>query len=47
MVDALGLVLLLALLSGALMAQQTGYQFQGTLPSWIVGSIVAASLVTG
>jgi phospholipid/cholesterol/gamma-HCH transport system permease protein len=28
------------------MAQQTGYQFQGTLPSWIVGSIVAASLVT-
>jgi phospholipid/cholesterol/gamma-HCH transport system permease protein len=46
MVDALGLVLLLAVLGGALMAQQTGYQFQGTLPAWIVGSIVAASLVT-
>jgi phospholipid/cholesterol/gamma-HCH transport system permease protein len=44
--DALGLVLLLAVLGGALIAQQTGYQFQGTLPSWIVGSIVAASLVT-
>lgn len=45
-VDSLGLVLLLAVLGGALMAQQTGYQFQGTLPAWIVGSIVAASLVT-
>jgi phospholipid/cholesterol/gamma-HCH transport system permease protein len=44
--DAVGLVLLLAVLGGALMAQQTGYQFQGTLPSWIVGSILAASLVT-
>jgi phospholipid/cholesterol/gamma-HCH transport system permease protein len=45
-VDALGLSLLLAVLGGALIAQQTGHQFQGTLPSWIVGSIVAASLVT-
>lgn len=44
--DALGLVLLLATLGGALIAQQTGYQFQGTLPSWVVGSIVAASLIT-
>lgn len=44
--DAVGLVLLLAVLGGALMAQQTGYQFQGTLPSWVVGSILAASLVT-
>jgi phospholipid/cholesterol/gamma-HCH transport system permease protein len=46
MVDALLLVLLLAVLAGALIAQQTGLQFQGTLPSWVVGSIVAASLIT-
>lgn len=44
--DAIGLVLLLAVLGGALIAQQTGYQFQGTLPSWVIGSIVASSLVT-
>jgi phospholipid/cholesterol/gamma-HCH transport system permease protein len=44
--DLLPLASLLALLGGALMAQQTGYQFEGTLPSWVVGSVVAASLVT-
>jgi phospholipid/cholesterol/gamma-HCH transport system permease protein len=44
--DLLPLAILLALLGGALIAQQTGYQFQGTLPAWVVGSIVAASLVT-
>lgn len=45
-IDSAGLVALLSLLGGALIAQQTGYQFQGTLPAWVVGSIVAASLVT-
>lgn len=44
--DALGLVLVLSMLGGVLIAQQTGVQFQGTLPAWVVGSIVAASLVT-
>jgi phospholipid/cholesterol/gamma-HCH transport system permease protein len=44
--DALPLVLLLTGLGGALISQQTGYQFQGNLPSWVVGSVVAASLVT-
>jgi phospholipid/cholesterol/gamma-HCH transport system permease protein len=44
--DSLWLVLLLAVLGGALIAQQTGYQFQGSLPAWVVGSIVAASLIT-
>jgi phospholipid/cholesterol/gamma-HCH transport system permease protein len=44
--DALGLVLVLSVLGGLLIAQQTGVQFQGTLPAWVVGSIVAASLVT-
>jgi len=45
-VDALPLVAVLAGMGGALIAQQTGYQFQGTLPSWIVGSVVAASVIT-
>ena len=44
--DALPLTVLLAALGGALVAQQTGYQFQGTLPAWVVGSIVAASSIT-
>jgi phospholipid/cholesterol/gamma-HCH transport system permease protein len=45
-IDSLALVLLLAGLGGALLAQQIGYQFQGSLPAWVVGSILAASLVT-
>jgi phospholipid/cholesterol/gamma-HCH transport system permease protein len=45
-VDALPLSIFLAALGGALISQQTGYQFQGTLPPWIVGSIVAASAIT-
>lgn len=45
-IDALPLVIFLSALGGALLSQQTGYQFQGTLPAWVVGSIVAASAVT-
>jgi phospholipid/cholesterol/gamma-HCH transport system permease protein len=44
--DALPLVVCMSGLGGALISQQTGYQFQGTLPSWVVGSVVAASVVT-
>lgn len=44
--DALGLTLLLSGLGGLLISQQTGYQFQGNLPLWVVGSIVSSSLVT-
>lgn len=44
--DLLPLAVLLAALGGALIAQQTGYQFKGALPSWVVGSIVAAGLIT-
>ena len=44
--DTLGLALLLSTLGGALIALQTGYQFQGNLPAWVVGSIVASSVVT-
>ena len=45
-VDALPMTLTLAALGGALISQQTGYQFQGTLPNWVVGAVVAASVIT-
>jgi phospholipid/cholesterol/gamma-HCH transport system permease protein len=45
-VDALPLTLLLSALGGMLIALQTGYQFAGNLPFWVVGSIVASSVVT-
>lgn len=44
--DTLPLALLLSSLGGLLISQQTGYQFQGDLPAWVIGSIVASSLVT-
>lgn len=44
--DAFGLIIFLALLGGAIIAQQTGVQFEGNLPSWVVGAIVAASTIT-
>lgn len=44
--DSLGLVLVVAVLGGALIAQQIGVQFEGNLPSWVVGAIVAASTIT-
>lgn len=44
--DSFGLVILVALLGGALIAQQTGVQFEGNLPTWVVGAIVAASTIT-
>lgn len=44
--DALPLVLLLSTLGGALISLQTGFQFQGNLPMWVIGSIVSSSLIT-
>jgi phospholipid/cholesterol/gamma-HCH transport system permease protein len=44
--DALPLVLLLSTLAGALISLQTGFQFQGNLPAWVIGSIVSSSLIT-
>ena len=44
--DALPLVLLLSAMGGALISLQTGYQFGDSLPNWVVGSIVASSLIT-
>jgi phospholipid/cholesterol/gamma-HCH transport system permease protein len=44
-VDSLPLVLLVASLSGSILAQQSGYQFTD-LPMWIVGNAVAAGMLT-
>lgn len=40
------LVLLVAMIAGAVTSEQTGYQYSSTLPPWIVGSVVTASVVT-
>src|SRR5688572_15349551 len=44
--DALPLVLLLTTIGGGLISLQTGFQFQGNLPAWVIGSIVSSSLIT-
>jgi len=44
-VDSLALVLLVGALSGSVLAQQSGYQFE-TLPMWVVGEAVAAGMLT-
>lgn len=45
-VRSLPLVLVMAVLGGAVTSQQTGNQFTGALPLWVVGSVVAASVIT-
>lgn len=45
-VRSLPVVILVAALSGAVTSQQSGYQFTGTVPIWVIGSIVAASVLT-
>jgi len=45
-VASVPLVAVVAMISGAVTSQQTGYQFTGSLPVWIVGSVVAASVIT-
>jgi phospholipid/cholesterol/gamma-HCH transport system permease protein len=34
------------MIAGAVTSQQTGYQFTGSLPLWVVGSVVTASVIT-
>jgi phospholipid/cholesterol/gamma-HCH transport system permease protein len=45
-IRSLPLVLFVAFLGGAVMSQQTGAQFAGALPLWVVGSVIAASVIT-
>ncbi len=40
------LVLLISILGGAVTSQQSGTQFSGGLPLWVIGSISAASIIT-
>jgi phospholipid/cholesterol/gamma-HCH transport system permease protein len=45
-IASLPLVLLVAMVSGAVTSEQTGYQYSSTLPPWIVGSVITASVIT-
>jgi phospholipid/cholesterol/gamma-HCH transport system permease protein len=45
-ISSIPVVVLVAALSGAVTSQQSGYQFTGTVPIWVVGSVVAASVLT-
>ena len=50
--DAIGaasipLVCVTAVLSGVVTSQQGGYQFTGSIPLYVLGSVVASSVVLG
>jgi phospholipid/cholesterol/gamma-HCH transport system permease protein len=45
-IQSLPLVLFIAFLGGAVTSQQTGAQFTGGLPLWVIGSVLAASVLT-
>jgi phospholipid/cholesterol/gamma-HCH transport system permease protein len=45
-VQSLPLVLIMAALGGAVTAQQAGAQFTGGLPLWVIGTVLAASVIT-
>jgi phospholipid/cholesterol/gamma-HCH transport system permease protein len=45
-IGSLPLVVLVAMVSGAVTSEQTGYQYSSTLPPWIVGSVITASVVS-
>jgi phospholipid/cholesterol/gamma-HCH transport system permease protein len=45
-IQSLPLVLVMAFLGGAVTSQQTGAQFAGGLPLWVIGSVLAASVIT-
>jgi phospholipid/cholesterol/gamma-HCH transport system permease protein len=45
-VRSIPVVVLVAALSGAVTSQQSGYQFTGTVPIWVIGSVVVASVLT-
>ena len=45
-IQSLPLVLFIAMLGGAVTSQQSGAQFSGGLPLWVIGSVLAASVLT-
>jgi len=44
-VQSLPIILVTAILSGVVTSQQGGYQFQGSIPLYILGSVVTASVI--
>lgn len=45
-IRSLPLVMFIAMLGGAVTSQQSGAQFSGGLPLWVIGSVLAASVLT-
>lgn len=45
-IKSLPLVIFIAMLGGAVTSQQSGAQFTGGLPLWVIGSVLAASVLT-
>lgn len=45
-IRSLPLVLIMAVLGGAVTSQQAGTQFIGSVPLWVVGSVLAAGVLT-
>jgi phospholipid/cholesterol/gamma-HCH transport system permease protein len=45
-IKSLPLVMFIAMLGGAVTSQQSGAQFTGGLPLWVIGSVLAASVLT-
>lgn len=45
-VKSIPVVVIVAILSGGVTSQQTGYQFTGSVPIWVIGSVVVASVLT-
>jgi len=45
-IRSLPLVLIISVLGGAVTSQQSGAQFTGGLPLWVIGSVAAASILT-
>jgi phospholipid/cholesterol/gamma-HCH transport system permease protein len=45
-IGSIPVVVLVAALAGAVTSQQSGYQFTGAVPIWVIGSVVVASVLT-
>lgn len=45
-IQSLPLVIFIGMLGGAVTSQQSGAQFSGGLPLWVIGSVLAASVIT-
>lgn len=45
-IQSLPIVLFIAFLGGAVTSQQSGAQFTGGVPLWVIGSVLAASVLT-